>query len=181
MSSHFSDLRVLDSGRSVELHCDTCFVDGDPSLLERVFANLASNVHRHTPESARVIASCKTQHDAVQCIIEDAGPGLDDRQMQHLAAGTERFGHLGSGDRHGTGLGLFLVASIIRSHGGTASFTRGDLGGLRVSLTLPETPPGSPSGRPIIRLALAEVLREVDEESRTVGGRAALQPAGIAV
>ena len=137
MSSHFSDLRVLDPGRSVELHCDACFVDGDPSLLERVFANLASNVHRHTPESARVMASCKTQNDAVQCVIEDAGPGLDDRQVRQLAAGTERFGYLGSGDRHGTGLGLFLVASIIRSHGGTASFTRGDLGGLRVSLTLP--------------------------------------------
>lgn len=141
MSSHFSDLQVLDPGRSVELDCDTCFVDGDHGLLERVFANLASNVHRHTPESARVIASCKTQNDAVRCVIEDAGPGLEDLRMQQLAAGSERFGHLGSGERQGSGLGLFLVASIVRSHGGTASFSRGDLGGLRVSLTLPRHHP----------------------------------------
>lgn len=136
MSTHFTDLRVLDPERSVEISCDSCLVNGDQALLERMFTNLASNIHRHTPTAASVIVSC-IEGDSVQCIIDDAGPGLDDSQLQQLAMGMERFGQLRSGDRHGTGLGLYLVASIARSHGGVASFSRSPLGGLRVNIALP--------------------------------------------
>jgi two-component system OmpR family sensor kinase len=136
MSTHFTDLRVLDPERSVEISCDSCLVNGDQALLERMFTNLASNIHRHTPTAASVAVSC-IEGDSVQCIIDDAGPGLDDSQLQQLAMGMERFGQLRSGDRHGTGLGLYLVASIARSHGGVASFSRSPLGGLRVSVALP--------------------------------------------
>lgn len=139
VSMHFSDLRVLDPERSIEISCDSCFVQGDQALLERMFANLASNVHRHTPTTAKVAVSCAAG-DHVHCTVDDAGPGLDDAQLRQLAAGTERFGQLRSGDRHGTGLGLHLVASIARSHGGSASFARSPLGGLRVSVSLPTAP-----------------------------------------
>ena len=139
VSTHFSDLRVLDPERSIEISCDSCFVQGDQALLERMFANLASNVHRHTPTTAKVAVSCAAG-DHVHCTVDDAGPGLDDAQLRQLAAGTERFGQLRSGDRHGTGLGLHLVASIARSHGGSASFARSPLGGLRVSVSLPTAP-----------------------------------------
>ena len=136
IDTHFADLRVLDPERSVDLSCEPCLVEGDQALLERMFANLASNIHRHTPKTARVVVTCTTR-DVVECTIDDAGPGLEDVQLLQMTSGAQRFGQLRSGDRHGTGLGLHLVSSIARSHGGAASFSRSPLGGLRVTVTLP--------------------------------------------
>jgi two-component system OmpR family sensor kinase len=134
---HFSDLKVLDPHRQIDVTCSECQVEGDRALLERVFANLVSNIHRHTPANAGVVVSCTRGDDFVTCLIEDAGPGLDDPQLRELAEGAQRFGRFRSDDRHGTGLGLHLIASIVRSHGGSTSFERSSLGGLRVTVSLP--------------------------------------------
>jgi len=147
LHDHFSDLKVLDSQRPIELgfveNRAECPVTGNRALLERMFANLASNIHRHTPPTARVIVSCHHAGDFVNITVDDAGPGLDDSQLAELAEGPRRFGQIRRSDRHGTGLGLHLVASIARSHGGNASFGRSPLGGLRVTVSLPRPEPRS--------------------------------------
>lgn len=141
--NHFSDLKVLDPQRQIDLGSigsrTDCQVEGDRALLERMLANLVSNIHRHTPPTARVVVSCRRDDDFVNVTVDDAGPGLDESQLAELADGPRRFGQIRQSDRHGTGLGLHLVASIARSHGGQACFERSTLGGFRVSVTLPMT------------------------------------------
>ncbi|NDA53738.1 MAG: sensor histidine kinase, partial [Actinobacteria bacterium] len=139
ISSHFHDLKVLDPSRKLTIDTTPCRVEADPALMDRLFANLSSNIHRHTPSSAEVAVRCVSDKGTVTCTIDDAGPGLDDSQLNLLAVGAERFSTLRSGDHHGTGLGLHLVASIARLHGGAATFERSPLGGLRVVVTLPTT------------------------------------------
>lgn len=136
---HFADLQVLDPDRPVEIDCTACEVEGDRALIERMFANLAGNIHHHTPPTARVVVSCAGKDDVIICSIDDAGPGLDEPRLRELALGAQRFGQLRSGDRHGSGLGLHLVMSIAKSHGGVATFEPSRLGGLRVCVTLPKS------------------------------------------
>jgi two-component system OmpR family sensor kinase len=139
VSSHFADLKVLDPDRSVTMETVPCSLEADPALIDRLFANLASNIHRHTPATAPVEVHCVESGYNFICTIDDGGPGIDDSQLTQLTLGIERFSALRSGDQHGTGLGLHLVASIARSQGGSVTFERSPLGGLRVVVALPTT------------------------------------------
>jgi len=141
--SHFNDLSTLDPDRKVTIECAESWTLADAALLDRMFANLASNVHRHTPSTASVAVRCTLDGATIVCSIEDAGPGLDASRLARLAEGTQRFDPLRSADVRGSGLGLHLVSSIAQSHGGSVSFERSSLGGLRVVVRLPKKPPGS--------------------------------------
>jgi len=138
--SHFNDLLMLDPRRSVTLACAESWTLADTALLDRMFANLASNVHRHTPPTANVAVRCEVDGANIVCCIDDSGPGLDAGHLATLAEGTQRFDPLRSTDVRGSGLGLHLVSSIARAHGGSVSFERSPLGGLRVVVRLPIRP-----------------------------------------
>lgn len=140
ITSHFTDLKVLDPDRRVAIETVPCSLEADPALMDRLFANLTSNIHRHTPPTAAVAVHCVVTGTIFTCTIDDAGPGIDDSQLKQLSLGIERFSALRSHDQHGTGLGLHLVASIARSQRGSVAFDRSPLGGLRVVVTLPATP-----------------------------------------
>lgn len=137
--SHVQDLRLLDSDRAIEVHCESLVTKANRALIERLFANVFSNIHRHTPANAPVEVRCELLDGHASITIDDGGPGLDQTQLQRLAQGTQRFGLIRSGNQHGTGLGLHLLASIARSHGGEALFTPSRLGGLCVTVRLPAT------------------------------------------
>lgn len=137
--SHADDLRMLDPNRTINVHCSPLMTRANRALLERLFANVFSNIHRHTPPTAPVEVRCELLDDHATITIDDGGSGLDQSQLQRLAQGTQRFGLVRSSDQHGTGLGLHLLVSIARSHGGEALFTTSRLGGLCVTLRLPVT------------------------------------------
>jgi len=137
--SHADDLRMLDPNRTINVHCSPLMTRANRALLERLFANVFSNIHRHTPPTAPVEVRCELLDDHATITIDDGGSGLDQSQLQRLAQGTQRFGLVRSTDQHGTGLGLHLLVSIARSHGGEALFTTSRLGGLCVTVRLPVT------------------------------------------
>ena len=137
---HFNDLSMLDPGRTVTLACAESWTLADAALLDRMFANLASNVHRHTPPTANVAVRCKVDGANIVCCVDDSGPGLDAGRLATLAEGAQRFDPLRSENVRGSGLGLHLVSSIAQAHGGSVSFERSPLGGLRVVVRLPIRP-----------------------------------------
>lgn len=137
LRAHLDDLSVLDPGRRIDARLSEASVEANSALIERMFANIVSNIHRHSPQDARVEAITRMTASDLEIVIDDAGSGLDDEQLARITQGTERFGLLRSDDRHGTGLGLHLVASIARAHLGEAHFERSPLGGLRVKIVLP--------------------------------------------
>lgn len=87
----------------------------DPRRLEQALVNLLHNAAVHTPPGTQVELRIRPSHRAWRFEVEDHGPGL---RPGHEQAAFERFVH-GPASR-GSGLGLPVVRSIARAHGGEA-------------------------------------------------------------
>ncbi|MBE7217064.1 MAG: HAMP domain-containing protein [Caulobacteraceae bacterium] len=109
-------------------------VDGDALALRRLFANLMTNAVKFGIRArARVYAD-----DGVAIVeIDDDGPGVPDSQQELVFAPFHRGEPSRSRETGGAGLGLAVVRSIARAHGGDAELINRSEGGLRVRTRLP--------------------------------------------
>jgi two-component system OmpR family sensor kinase len=87
----------------------------DPRRLEQALVNLLQNAAVHTPEGTPVELRVAQARKAWRFEVRDRGPGLARGQDDEAF---ERFVHGPSSS--GSGLGLAVVRSIARGHGGEA-------------------------------------------------------------
>jgi PAS domain S-box-containing protein len=100
----------------IQLQPDVPLIVVDATALERVFANLLHNALKFTPKEGQVtIRSARTGGEVV-VTIADTGPGLAPEEIPLLFEKYRRAKH--SKHQAGTGLGLFIVKSIIEAHEG---------------------------------------------------------------
>ncbi|TDD94614.1 sensor histidine kinase, partial [Actinomadura rubrisoli] len=126
------------AGVTVEEETDEAVTSGDALLLERVVQNLVENGIRHnTGDGGRVRVSCRTLNGRAVLEVGNSGPVVPPYEIPALF---EPFRRLDS-DRvvtaKGAGLGLSIVQSIVRAHGGTVTARPRDGGGLQVTVALP--------------------------------------------
>ncbi len=92
-------------------------VRGDASELARALENLVENALVHGPHGGAVTVSLVRHDERVRVTVQDEGPGPDPADAERLF---ERFWRgPGASGRPGSGLGLSIVAAIVRRHGGT--------------------------------------------------------------
>ncbi|MBL3600430.1 MAG: sensor histidine kinase N-terminal domain-containing protein [gamma proteobacterium endosymbiont of Lamellibrachia anaximandri] len=108
---------------------------GNWELLSIVLRNLLDNAVRVTPAGGVIKVSLLADDNFVTLMVIDAGPGIAD-QNKALVFG--RFHRLLGTTGQGSGLGLSIVHSAVRLHGGTVMLEDGDEGkGLRVVIKIP--------------------------------------------
>jgi heavy metal sensor kinase len=107
---------------------------GDPVGLEQALGNLVDNAIRHGDGDV-TLRTAATDH-AVELHVEDAGPGFPSGFVDQAF---ERFTRAdpGRGGR-GAGLGLSIVRTIARAHGGDAHAVNRPTGGADVWLVIPD-------------------------------------------
>jgi two-component system, OmpR family, sensor kinase len=138
------DARVVAPERTIELHdgAGAMVVDGDPSQLRQVLANLMRNALMHTPAGTAIDVSLARNDGSATLAVRDHGEGLPSGDPSELL---DRFWHAdparGRG-RAGAGLGLAIVARIVAAHGGRAEAADAEGGGARFTVTLPLRPGG---------------------------------------
>ena len=122
-------------------------VSADAREMSRVLSNLLVNAIRHTPEDGSVHVVATPEAGGALLAVTDGCGGIPEADLSCVfdAAwrGTrERGPDAGSG----AGLGLAIVRSIARVHGGTVQATTGPEGGSVFTVRLPELelPPGDP-------------------------------------
>ncbi len=114
--------------------CGPVVIDGDPIGLRRLVTNLLDNAVKFGGSAhARVYA---LEGSAI-LEVDDNGPGVPETERERVFEPFHRGEPSRSRETGGAGLGLAVVRSIARAHGGDASLENRDEGGLRARATLP--------------------------------------------
>jgi signal transduction histidine kinase len=129
-----TDMLARAREHGIELRDDLApaWVRGDPSLLERMIANLVDNAVRYNVAAGFLAVSSRTEGGRVRLVVANSGPHVDPAAAQTLTEPFRRLGSIG-----GLGLGLSIARSVALAYGGTLEVAAPDAGGLVVSVELP--------------------------------------------
>jgi signal transduction histidine kinase len=110
-------------------------VHGDRDLLLEAVANLVDNAVKYTPEGGRVEVALVHRQQESLIRVADTGPGIDESEREAVF---RRF-YRSDKSRHsqGLGLGLNLVAAIVKMHGFRLTVLPGP--GCVVEIACPQT------------------------------------------
>ncbi|MEU8028592.1 HAMP domain-containing sensor histidine kinase [Streptomyces sp. NPDC049099] len=113
-------------------------VQGNGVLLERIALNLVQNAVRYNvPEDAWVEVNTEVQHGQAVLTVTNTGPVVPAYEIDNLFEPFRRLRTERTGSDKGVGLGLSIVRSVARAHGGHIVAQPRDGGGLVMRVTLP--------------------------------------------
>lgn len=115
-------------------------VRGDQSLLDRMVANLLENAIAHNLPSGWVEVSTSNGSDRAWLRVANSGPPVPAEQVPSLFEPFRRLSRDRTASGRGAGLGLSIVRSVARAHGGDARARPRTSGGLTVEVVLPAAP-----------------------------------------
>jgi two-component system sensor histidine kinase SenX3 len=94
-------------------------VSGDPDELRAAFSNLLDNAVKYSDDEVRVAVSVSATDDRrVVVRVADHGIGIPSAQLKRIFKRFYRVPGRFMARVKGTGLGLFIVHSVVRKHGG---------------------------------------------------------------
>jgi len=91
---------------------------GDKGALEQVFINLINNATKFSPEGSTVQIAVAQTDENVDISIEDQGMGIAPEALSHLFEKFYRAKNVTIAEIPGSGIGLYIVKSIIEELGG---------------------------------------------------------------
>jgi signal transduction histidine kinase len=104
----------------------------DPDKFTQVLTNVLENAIRHGSEPVSVTAAIEGEMIVVH--VDDSGDGIPPETRRRVFT---KFWT--TGQRGGSGLGLYLVNGLVKAHGGTVTIAEAPTGGARISMTWPGT------------------------------------------
>ncbi len=109
-------------------------IEANRTLISQALANLVDNAIKYTPPGGRIRIVLREDPRGVLLAVEDTGPGIPDADRKHVL---ERFVRLESSrNSPGTGLGLSLVAAVVRLHDAVLELSD-NAPGLKATLIFP--------------------------------------------
>ncbi|WP_435223561.1 sensor histidine kinase [Streptomyces sp. Tue6028] len=126
--------------KGVEIRGDRkpAVVQGNGVLLERVALNLVQNAVRYNvPEGGWVEVTTAAEHGQAVLVVSNTGPVVPAYEIDNLFEPFRRLRTERTGSDKGVGLGLSIVRSVARAHGGQIAAEPRDGGGLVMRVTLP--------------------------------------------
>jgi PAS domain S-box-containing protein len=97
-------------------------INADPKLLRIIFQNLISNAVKYTPEKGQINIKIGRDNKDVLITIADTGYGITESQQSKIFSKLFRADNVKEKDTEGTGLGLYIIKSILDSSQGSIRF-----------------------------------------------------------
>lgn len=117
---------------------EAIWIHADETRLSQVLDNLMTNEIHHVPPGNQVRITLSRKIQDVELVIEDSGRGVRDSDLARLFDHLYRTDASRSRDTGGAGIGLAMCRKIVEAHGGTIAASHSELGGLAITLRLPQ-------------------------------------------
>jgi CheY-like chemotaxis protein len=127
------------------------WVQGDPTRLAQVFANLLNNAAVYARQEGRIALEVDLHGDTVAVRVSDNGIGIEPSMQQAIFEMFMQVDQSLERGRAGLGVGLTLARELVQLHGGTIGVYSAGLGrGAEFTVTLPvvAAPPVVPREAP---------------------------------
>ncbi|HVE80945.1 MAG TPA: PAS domain-containing sensor histidine kinase [Candidatus Dormibacteraeota bacterium] len=111
----------------------------DPLLVKEVLANLLSNAIKYTPEKGQIKVTVTAEGDKIVTAISDNGYGIPAAEQGRMFSKFYRGANIVQKVEEGTGLGMYLVKSIVEALAGTIWFKSVENEGTTFWFALPLT------------------------------------------
>ncbi len=113
------DLQNKNLSLSLDLDDHLPEISGDAGQIERVVWNLVGNAIKFTPMGGKIAVASRVEDSHVRLDVRDTGKGIPKDELPLLFSEFRR--SKGSAKIEGSGLGLFIVKTVVEAHGGKAS------------------------------------------------------------
>ncbi|MFE5870992.1 sensor histidine kinase [Streptomyces roseifaciens] len=126
-------------GKGVELRGtrQPAVVQGNGVLLERIALNLVQNAVRYNTPDGWVEVTTEAQPGQAVLVVENTGPVVPAYELDNIFEPFRRLRTERTGSDKGVGLGLSIVRSVARAHGGRITAEPREGGGLIMRVVLP--------------------------------------------
>lgn len=123
----------------------TAAVDATEEGLRRLMDNLLENAARFSESGGEVRCRVVEEGEWAVILVEDDGIGIPKSELARVFDRFYQVGRHQKGRRRGTGLGLFIVSSLVREMGGTVhAFSHDGQPGTTFRIELPLLSTGAP-------------------------------------
>lgn len=141
VTSELSGLQTLTESRRLDVTLDApsgpVMVHGEVRSLERLVSNLVSNAVKFTQDGGWIHCALQDKDGWALLEVSDNGIGIPEAEQPHLFTRFFRSSTALNSRISGSGLGLTIVESIIKRHGGTISVTSAHQRGTTFIVKLP--------------------------------------------
>lgn len=114
-------------------------IQADTVALTSIALNLLENAVKYCPPDTHVDVTLKHDHNNIILEVADEGAGIPDEEKSKIFEKFYRVGNEDTRTTKGTGLGLYLVQSLVAEHDGTISVRDNKPTGTIFSVKLPAT------------------------------------------
>ena len=109
----------------------------DGIRINQMLDNLVTNSCKYTDSPGKVKVRLETDMTNVRLVVEDSGPGVPDEALPRLFEHLYRVESSRNRNTGGSGLGLSIASKIVEGHGGSIEASHAEIGGLKITITLP--------------------------------------------
>jgi PAS domain S-box-containing protein len=112
---------VIDAAKvqlAISLPQESIIVDGDSTRLGQVFSNLLNNAAKYTNEGGQIWFAARREGDEAIISIRDTGIGIPADVLPHVFDMFMQVDRTTNRSQGGLGIGLTLVRSLVKLHGG---------------------------------------------------------------
>ena len=135
--------RIEDKALHIE-GIDTCepqYITADYDLIQQVVYNLVDNAVKFTEQGGRIRLLIFRKDNRTYVMIRNTGAGIPATELPHIFERFYKSDRSRSLDKSGTGLGLYIVKTLIDLHGGEITVSSREHEYCEFVFWLPDTPP----------------------------------------
>jgi two-component system, OmpR family, sensor histidine kinase BaeS len=123
------------AGVSLERRVSEVHIMGDPARLHEVITNLLTNALKFTPAGGSVRLQAGPYEGQARVTVSDTGTGIPPDELPHIF--DRFFRGQGAAGIAGSGIGLTIVAELVRAHHGGLDVSSTPGQGTEITVTLP--------------------------------------------